>query len=519
MRWFGILRPRIVVLVLLWALPALIYTAIGVIALYQTGWLVPIAWSLPLMWLAAWLVGLLWRPLKGQRAILGKPLRAREFWTPRDEAAIAVVETFRAEMVGVDRFSITQPNRYINDAQQLAQRLADHYYGTSGTNALHPVTIVEILAVIHLAAEDLEGWFQANIPGSDLATFGHFERLPLIARTLDLGQSIFFLATAITNPAKLLSYPLWRKAGSVTNELQDELVRAFYYRYLREIGFYLIEMYSGRLKGGGRHYRETFGTMSRAVHAARGDVSKLAELSAANTTIAVMGQVKAGKSSLINALMHASVAQTSVLPETRSVQRYDYQLPDTEARITLLDTPGYSETDMGRRQRAEIETASDSADIILLVMAANSSARQSDVQLVLELEEHYRRHPHLKPPPVIAVLTHLDLLRPIGQWTPPYNWRNPSQPKEQAMAKAVDYIRQLFGTSLAGVACVNSAEAQPADTSVEDELVPLLVAELDQGHSAAIVRLFYSQLNRERFSRLTGQLTGLLKTFAQSLLD
>ena len=48
---------------------------------------------------------------------------------------------------------------------------------------------------------------------------------------------------------------------------------------------------------------------------------------------------------------------------------------------------------------------------MLLVMAANVSARKADLEMVKRLDQHYRQSPHLKLPVIIVVLTHIDLLR------------------------------------------------------------------------------------------------------------
>src|SRR5690606_33596866 len=141
-----------------------------------------------------------------------------------------------------------------------------------------------------------------------------------------------------------------------------------YQQYLSHIGYYLIEMYSGRLRGGSELYRKQFGHLASALHVAGGDVQQFADLADVNTTIAVMGQVKAGKSSLVNSLLQNHAAATSIMPETRQVQRYEFMLPDSHNVLRLLDTPGYSEADITSRQRAETKAAAEVADIILLVM-------------------------------------------------------------------------------------------------------------------------------------------------------
>ena len=507
---------RISVLVLLWLLPLLFYLSVGVIALYQTGWLWLMAWTMPLMWLAAWLIGRFWTAPKLTSRQNVEPLTPRQFWTPQDNAALGIVQKFRESLPDIDRQSIADPNRYIGDAQALSQLLAEHYYPNNLSSAAYrPLTIVEILSVIHLSIEDLEAWMLSSVPGSNLITLGQIEQVPTLVRAVDIGQKIFFLATSITNPAKLLSYPLWRNAGRVTIEIQNEAMRGFYQHYLAQISFYLIEMYSGRLRGGSKEYRQKFGAMSVAAHAARGDDELLLESEATDTTIAVMGQVKAGKSSLINALMRDAVAEVSVLPETRQVQRYELKL-DVPPRadgsshlLTLLDTPGYDEADISRQQRNEIRQAVELADIVLLVISASSPAKDADVQMVRELQTYYRDHPRLKPPPILAILTHIDQLRPVREWSPPYDWRHPEQPKEHSIASAVAYARELFGSAIVDLTCVCTRGDDP---HVSDEIVPLLMTQLNHGHSAAVLKAFYRGLSQRRYQQLTEQLTGLIKS-------
>jgi len=510
--WRPFVQPRTIVLFVLWSLPVLFYIAAGIFALYQTGWIHWILWTLPPMWLTAWLVGRIWPSAKLHQSADRQPLTAPTFWTPQDASAIEIVEQFRNQVEDVDYRVVADINRYLADAQALAAELAQHYHPDRGSNLLHPLTLVEILAVIHLAVEDLEEWVLQNIPGSDLATVGQLQRIPGYVNALDVAQKVFFVTSALFNPAKIFAYPLWRKSGRVTIEIQNELIRTYYQRYLRQLGYYLIEMYSGRLQGGSESYRSTFASMTSALHEADGDANLLDRLVDVETTIAVMGQVKAGKSSLINVLMQDHVARTSILPQTREVTRFEYSIAGSENAIALLDTPGYDESDVTRQQKKEIRTAVESADLVLLVMAGNVAAREVDLQVVRDLQEHYRSKKRLKPPTIIGVVTHIDLLRPVREWSPPYDWRNPSTPKGESIGKAVGYLREVFGDSIAAYACVYTGETHEPDQSVAEELVPRLIEHLDQGHSTAVLKAFYKQLGEERFKKLANQVIGMVKS-------
>ncbi len=173
------------------------------------------------------------------------------------------------------------------------------------------------------------------------------------------------------------------------------------------------------------------------------------------------------------------------MPQTRSVQKIELELAGVDQVVTLLDTPGYNESDVSHRQKSEIEKASEAADILLMVIAANSPARDADVAMLANLKEHYRKNNHLKPPKIIVVLTHIDMLRPIREWNPPYNWNEPSNMKEQSIAQAVDYCKELFGDSVSAYACVYTGDQHPTDSQIEEELIPRIIELLPSGQSAA----------------------------------
>ncbi|MCA9159619.1 MAG: hypothetical protein KDA72_14885, partial [Planctomycetales bacterium] len=83
----------------------------------------------------------------------------------------------------------------------------------------------------------------------------------------------------------------------------------------------------------------------------------------------------------------------------------------------------------------------------------------------------------------------------------------------------VGYARELFGDSISAYACVYTGELASSDTSVGDELIPLLISHLDQGHASAVLKAFYAQLSQQRFQKLSKQLHGLLKNVGRQLLE
>ena len=68
---------------------------------------------------------------------------------------------------------------------------------------------------------------------------------------------------------------------------------------------------------------------------------------------------------------------------------------------------------------------------------ARNPARHADVQFLDRLKAWFATRPELKMPPVVGVLTHVDLLSPAMEWAPPYDWLHPQRPKEEQMRQAV----------------------------------------------------------------------------------
>src|SRR5581483_7714483 len=112
--------------------------------------------------------------------------------------------------------------------------------------------------------------------------------------------------------------------------LQQNLLVWFVTAYVHRLGNYLIDLNSGRLRIGARRYRELLGREAAAsapVPAAPG--APPAEVDAVDNirrvTVTLFGQVKAGKSSLVNGLLGEMRARTDVLPATSEVARYELQ--------------------------------------------------------------------------------------------------------------------------------------------------------------------------------------------------
>jgi predicted GTPase len=202
-------------------------------------------------------------------------------------------------------------------------------------------------------------------------------------------------------------------------------------------------------------------------------------------TLALCGAVKAGKSSLINALLGEDRAGVDVIPLTAEVTSYEMKVGDLPA-LLLLDTPGYGEAGPSSQELAAAFDAAKRADLLVLVTPARTAARKADVEFLAKLTAAFEAMPALKLPPVVIALSHADLLTPAAEWAPPYDWKKGIRPKETTMRDAVLAAQEQLGT-IPTVPIVTLPEKL---FNVHEGLLPTLASEVPQARGAAILRLF-----------------------------
>ena len=195
-----------------------------------------------------------------------------------------------------------------------------------------------------------------------------------------------------------------------------------------------------------------------------------------------------------------------MLPRTREVERYRLVLPDGSDELVILDTAGYGDDGGTPEQLEEMQLACRQADLVLLVMDSKSPARDADLQLRREMAAWVDSQPDLKRAPVVGVLTHIDLLSPALEWSPPYHWEQPTTPKERTIREAVDYHLELFGASLDAVVPVCSDLARNRAYGTEEGLLPVMIALLGEARACALVRTLHSEWEAGKVRTFMGQL-------------
>ncbi len=542
---FGLVRPRTLVLLALLVLPVLVYAIVGTIAVWQMGWMIWLWWLVPVFWLMTWVVAKFWPASNAKETeSLGSP-----HWTPRDAEAAEIVRGFQTEVENLTPEQLTDVHLYLNQAQALAEKLARHYH-PGNSDPISSLTAAEILAAIRLVADDLETVVLKSVPGSRMLTVGQWKKLGNAPKWIRGATQAFWAASILVNPANLARYGASRITNDqVTGGIQNELLLTVYLKFIRQVGFYLIEMNSGRLRGGADVYRANFqavktqpssrpnssssATFDKTENATNQHINandSANDVIADSLRIVLVGQTSAGKSSLIQQLTGSAIEPVSA---TASVKVYELNLPDRQ-RLSLVDTPGYGDSGASPQQLKSIQTSMVNCHGVLLVLDSHSPARAADVKTLKKLNEHFKKNPRLKPPPVIAVLTHIDLLPPSLEWSPPYNLfeggpkkstaahatnlaETPHALKATQIRDSIAYNREVLGDSIVDATAVCLSEDPDRQWGVVENLLPMLLQHLAHSEAVSQVAAFEKALNRNRYTTIFNQATtsgkNLLRTW------
>ncbi len=297
---------------------------------------------------------------------------------------------------------LSEPEFYLTTAQVMGQELATFYH----PNAKDPVgnlTIPEILAVIELASHDMAEIVDRYLPGGHLLTINDWRRARVATEWYQSANKLYWLVSAIFEPIGTTMRYAASSVGLSTplQMLQQNLLLWFYTAYIHRLGNYLIELHSGRLRVGATRYRELLSKLPSPTDGSKSGKGPLAlklddfaspkkDLAVdqiKQLTVTLVGQVKAGKSSLINALLGAQFARTDVLPATAGIQRYDLQTPGIPTRFVLLDTVGYGHSGPKEDDLRATRDAAQQSDLLFLVLhAMTPRARQADLELLRDLK-------------------------------------------------------------------------------------------------------------------------------------
>ncbi len=407
-------------LVLLLVGPILAYMGLGMLWLWEHGWVVlGIATT---VWVLA---GILFSILaarwtRSQHPVL-PPLdwESPQTFSPLDRDAWKIVQEVADEGDKLPYESLLEIDTYINSGRQLFQRLAVHYHPLAD-NPIDDVPLIELMTALDLATEDMSRLCR-QVPGGDMVTLSHWRTAVQVAGYISKANDLYSYLLPFLSPVGGLARwgsrewivkPAWKN-------MQQNMLRWFYQAYINRLGAHLVELLSGRLAIGADQYRR----LTRRSHAP----TLLAPDDLPPLTICVAGTADSGKSRLISELREACHGDLTLLKARLSNLAIEPSTIDRLRDAKWVEAPDYTswtESD-SRRDRARIQAAVEvavAADLLIQAINARQASDKADVAFVQAWDRWFIEHPRSEVPPAVVVLTGVEGAEFGNGWQPPYDW-------------------------------------------------------------------------------------------------
>jgi predicted GTPase len=287
-----------------------------------------------------------------------------------------------------------------------------------------------------------------------------------------LGFGLWRVIRAALNPLQAAGQETSGVFFERTTKVLSYRARAYATRLLiLEVGRAAIDLYSGRLALSDTELRS----------AQERDMAG-ATATSIPVRIVLVGQVNAGKSSLLNALAQETRCAVGSVPTTSTAAEY---LLNLEGRPTLIlvDMPGTDE----RAEASELLVQAERADLIMWVASATQTAREPDRKRLAEFRAWANAQIARRAPPLLLALTHVDELRPAFEWTPPYDLTTPTTPKARMISAAVKAAARVLDLHVDEIVPV--AMPPGRETYNIDALWARIAVELDEAKLVQLDRL------------------------------
>jgi predicted GTPase len=422
-------------------------------------------------------------------------VEASPAWAPESEPAWRVVEEFSAR-VRQQPLPLDNPQQSWILLLELLESVARCYHPKSAKPLLE-TPVAHITKIVEWVAHDLSAAVSQLVPGSRLLSVKTWLELAELANHAQGAYVAFYrfyrwIRLAVNPPTGLARELAMAMEKNMTTSATLDVKESVVDFVVRRAGHYAIELYSGHVDLDG-----TFvASRSRADFAEA--TSTAAEASAEPLRIMIVGQVSAGKSSLVNALFGEVKAATDILPTTQRVTPLVFQRAGF-GQALIFDTAGYggAETAVMADPLAKLHDELLSCDLVLLVCSATSATRAADRRMLDAVRREYLSQSKRRPPPLIVALTHVDLLRPFAEWSPPYDLAERASEKARQIAAAVECVATDLDVDSERV--IPLCLAPERLYNVEESFVPAIIECLPEATRAKALRCLGAQQNEERW--------------------
>lgn len=420
---------------LLLGLPLLALSGAGLFWLWQSGYL--LYWLMGMVISGALVYALQRWSVQRSRRILNELFTEPDpNWSPRAAEVWQKVEAL-ADACDPADWSLDNSEWIVELGRQTLDTVSRCYF-PSAKRPLLELTVPHTLLIIEQACRDLRKDITENIPFSDRLTMGDLLRVKHWKSKADQAYNLYRAGRMIVSPASAVFSEFWRHFRERSFSLAySEFQRWFLRAYVRKIGYYAIDLYSGRQPPLSSESPSSAPTASPSDT----DLEQAAQAAMLQEEeplrILILGRTNSGKSSLINALYGKLLTATDILPNTTRMLTPFLLIRDGFTRALIFDSPGYDSLHFDQKSILE---ASLKADLILWVSPANRPDRQSERQLLDQLRASLAARLQRRPPPLLVAVSHIDLLRPVGEWQPPYDLTDQYNIKAGNIRAAVEAV-------------------------------------------------------------------------------
>jgi uncharacterized protein len=360
----------------------------------------------------------------------------------------------------------------------------------------------EALAATEQVSRRLRLFIESTVPLGDRLTIAQLRALYAWRGTLETAQTAYdiYRMFRFVNPAAALTNEVREQlTRKLTRWGKEHIAKQLTERFVDEVGRAAIDLYGGRLR-----------PISAAEDAVtRHDAAAMAKRAEAiPLRVLLVGQTNVGKSSLVNALTGEQVAAIDDGPTTAKATPYRLSRSGF-ADMTLLDTPGALVA-----HAEDLIQAAESADLVIWVVAANRADRQADAQALAALRKAFAARPDHRPPALFAVLTQIDRLRPLDQWSPPYDLAAPKEAKAIAIGAAHAAVAEDLGFALDDLVPLSLRPGAPFNVEAVWTSIARL---LEQARAAQLVRAIRREERSTNWAQLWTQATGAGRTILDTV--